>query len=262
MKRKKIGLALGSGGARGVAHVGVIKALEEEGIKPDYITGCSMGSVVGGCYAAGMSVEEMYETFMQIKPFDIIDVNLSLRHSVLKGNKMYDMLIQKIGKVRFEELIIPFQCVASDMLSNKLITLKEGELATAVRASSSIPLVFSPVKYKDKLLVDGGVLCRIPVEQVRDMGADVVIAVDVLDNTRAAADKVSGFLGTMLRVYDMIDNNRTDYFKQVIKDDKTLWIVPEMKGMSQYKIKGLENAYKEGYELTKQLMPQIKALIK
>lgn len=262
MKRKRIGLALGSGGSRGVAHVGVLKALEEEGIKPDYITGCSMGSVVGACYAAGMSVEEMYETVMQIKPFDIIDVNLSLRRSVLKGNKMYDLLIQKIGQVRFNDLIIPFQCVASDVLSNKLIVLKKGEVATAVRASSSIPLVFSPVKYEDKLLIDGGVLCRVPVEQARDMGADVVIAVDVLDNTRAPADKVSGFIGTMLRVYDMIDNNRTDYYKQVVTDDKTLWIIPELKGMSQYKIKGLDRAYTEGYELTKKLMPKIKSLIK
>ncbi|MGN0806769.1 MAG: patatin-like phospholipase family protein [Candidatus Coproplasma sp.] len=262
MKRKKIGLALGSGGARGVAHVGVLKALEEEGIKPDYITGCSMGAVVGGCFAAGMSVDEMRETVNQIKPFDLIDVNINLRQSILKGNKMYDMLIHKIGDVRFDNLYIPFQCVASDMLSNKLIVLKEGEVATAVRASSSIPLVFSPVKWEDKLLVDGGVLCRIPVEQVRDMGADVVIAVDVLDNTREQTDKVTGFVGTMLRVYDMIDNNRTDYFKQVINDDKTVWIVPKMEGMSQYKIKGLDNAYNEGYELTKRLMPQIKELIK
>ena len=261
MKKKKIGLALGSGGARGVAHIGVIKALEEEGITPDYITGCSMGSVVGGCYASGMTADEMKEAVMQIKPFDLIDVNLNLRQSVLKGNKMYDMLIQKIGGVRFEELKIPFQCVASDILSNKLIVMKEGEVATAVRASSAIPLVFSPVKYEDKLLVDGGVLCRIPVEQVRDMGADVVIAVDVLDNTRAPADKVSGFIATILRVYDMIDNCRTDYFKQIVSDDKTLWIVPEMQGFSQYKIKGLDAAYTEGYELTKQLMPEIRKLI-
>lgn len=262
MKVKKIGLALGSGGSRGVAHIGVIKALEEEGIKPDYITGCSMGAVVGACYATGMTADEMKEAVMQIKPLDLIDVNLNLRQSVLKGNKVYDMLIKEIGSVRFDELKIPFQCVASDMLSNKLILLKEGEVATAVRASSAIPLVFSPVSYEDKLLIDGGVLCRIPVEQVRDMGADVVIAVDVLDNTRAPAEKVSGFVSTMMRVYDMIDNNRTDYFKQIVSDKKTLWIVPKMEGMSQYKIKGLDTAYTEGYELTKQLMPQIKELIK
>lgn len=262
MKRKKIGLALGSGGARGVAHIGLLHALEEEGIKPDFITGCSMGAVVGACYAAGMPVEEMLQTVNDIKPLDIIDVNLSLRRSVLKGNKMYDMLIQKIGDVRFEDLSVPFRCVASDVLSNSLVVLSEGEVATAVRASSSIPLVFRPVEYGDKLLVDGGVLCRIPVQEVRDMGADVVIAVDVLENTRDSAEKVNGFIGMMLRVYDMIDNNRTDYYKQVVNDDKTLWLVPEMKGMSQYKLKGFNAAYEEGYALAKKMMPQIKELIK
>lgn len=262
MKEKKLGLALGSGGARGVAHLGVLRALEEEGIKPAYITGCSMGSVIGACYAAGMTIDEMLAAVNEIKPLDLIDVNLGLRRSVLKGNKMYDMLIQKIGNIRFDELKIPFHCVASDILSNQLIELSEGEVANAVRASSSIPLVFRPVEYNNMLLVDGGVLCRVPVQQVRDMGADVVIAVDVLDNTKEPAENVSGFIGMMLRVYDMIDNNRSAYYKQIVDDKNTLWLAPQMKGMSQYKIKGFDVAYKEGYELAKSQMPQIKKLLK
>lgn len=262
MKRKKLGLVLGSGGARGVAHIGVIKALEEAGIRPDYITGCSMGAVVGACYAAGMHVDEMMETVCQIKPFDLIDVSLGLRRSILKGNKMYDMLIQKIGDITFDHLLIPFRCVASDLLSNKVVTLSEGEVARAVRASSSIPLVFQPVEYDGKMLIDGGVLCRIPVEQAREMGADAIIAVDVLDNTKEPVDKVNGFISMICRVYDMIDNNRTSYFKQQVTDDKTLWIVPQMEGMSQYKIKNLEQAYNEGYALTSERIAEIKNLIK
>lgn len=262
MNRKKIGLALGAGGSRGVAHIGVLKALEEEGIKPDYITGCSMGSIVGGCYASGMAVDDMFQIIQQITPLDLLDVNFNITQSFFKGNKVYDILIQQIGDVRFEDLAIPFQCVASDMLSNQLVLLKEGEVATAMRASSAIPFIFAPVKYEDKLLVDGDVLCRVPVEQVRDMGADVVIAVDVMDNTREPVEKVNGFMSTVLRVFDMMDNNRTDYYKRLVNDDKTLWIVPKMEGLSQYKIKGFDMAYNEGYELTKQLMPQIKELIK
>lgn len=262
MRRKKIGLVLGSGGSRGVAHIGVIKALEEAGIRPDYITGCSMGAVVGACYAAGMQVDEMMETVCQIKPFDLIDVSLGLRRSILKGNKMYDMLIQKIGDITFDHLLIPFACVASDMLSNKVITLNKGEVAKAVRASSSIPLVFQPVEYEGHVLIDGGVLCRIPVEQVREMGADVVIAVDVLDNTKEPVEKVNGFINMICRVYDMIDNNRTSYFKRLADDEKTVWIVPQMEGMSQYKIKNLEQAYNEGYALTRERIGEIKKLIK
>ncbi len=262
MRRKKIGLVLGSGGSRGVAHIGVIKALEEAGIRPDYITGCSMGAVVGACYAAGMQVDEMMETVCRIKPFDLIDVSLGLRRSILKGNKMYDMLIQKIGDITFDNLLIPFACVASDMLSNKVITLNKGEVAKSVRASSSIPLVFQPVEYEGHLLIDGGVLCRLPIEQVREMGADAVIAVDVLDNTKEPVEKVSGFIGMICRVYDMMDNNRTSYFKQLTDDGKTVWIVPEMKGMNQYKIKNLEQAYNEGYALAKERIDDIKKLIK
>lgn len=262
MKGKKIGLALGSGGSRGVAHIGVLKALEEAGIKPDYVAGSSMGSVVGACYCAGMDVDEMYETVLKIKPTDLLDIGGLSKGAILRGNKMYDMLVEKLGDITFDDLIIPFKCVATDMLSGKLVVLDKGNLATALRASSSIPLIFQPVKYEDKLLVDGGVLCRIPTEEVKAMGADVVIAVDVLDNTRLPVDKVGGVFKTILRVYDIIDNNATTLKKQLTTDDKTVWIVPDMGAMSQYKFKGISLAYQSGYETTKALMPEIKKLLR
>ncbi|MGN0805101.1 MAG: patatin-like phospholipase family protein [Candidatus Coproplasma sp.] len=262
MKAKKIGLALGSGGSRGVAHIGVLKALEEEGIKPDFITGCSMGAVVGACYSAGMQVEDMYETVQQIKPFDLLDLGGLSKGALLKGNKMHDMLLDKIGAVQFDELAIPFRCVATDLLSGKLVVLDKGEVATAVRASSTIPLVFQPVEYEDKLLVDGGVLCRIPTEQVKEMGADVVIAVDVLDNTKEPVTKVKSVIGMIIRVYDIIDYNSTCMKRQLTDDDRTLWVIPDMGMMSQYRIKDLPVAYESGYNTTKALMPQIKKLIK
>lgn len=262
MKAKKIGYALGSGGSRGVAHIGVLKALEEEGIKPDYITGCSMGAVVGACYAAGMSPDEMYETVLSIKPTDIMDLGGLNRGAVFRGNKMYDLLIAKIGDVKFDELLIPFRCVACDLLSGKLAVLSEGEVAKAVRASSSIPLVFPPVEHNGMQLIDGGVLCRIPTEEVKDMGADVIIATDVLDNTKDAVKSCKGFLATMLRVYDMIDYKSTSLKKQLLNDDSTLWLVPEMEGMSQYKIKNLSQAYESGYKTAKDSMEKIKKLVK
>jgi len=262
MKGKKIGLALGSGGSGGIAHIGVLKALEEEGIKPDFITGCSMGAVIGSCYAAGMHVDEMYETVKSIKPFDLMDLGGLSRGSILKGNKMHELLMERMGDVTFDELIIPFKCVACDLLSGELVVLDKGEVAKAVRASSSMPLVFSPVEYEGKQLIDGGVLCRIPTEEVKEMGADVVIAVDVLDNTRAPVTKVKTFIDMIIRVYDMIDNAATTRKKLLTNDDRTLWIVPEMEGMSQYRIKGLPQAYESGYNTTKSLMPEIKKLIK
>ena len=248
---KKIGLALGSGGARGVAHLGVIKALEEEGIRPDYITGCSMGSVVGAGYANGMTVEEMFKIVGKLKALHLIDLTaLPITNLALtRGNKMQNLLVSKIGKCEFKDLKIPFRCVA------------EGNVAQAVRASSSMPTVFPPVKIDDKFLIDGGVLCRVPTQQVKEMGADVVIAVDVLDNTKEPVTEVKGIISLIMRVFDMMDYNGSEMKKKIIGTENEVWIVPEMKGISQYAVKDFDKTFAEGYLTARAKMDEIKALI-
>ena len=260
---KKIGLALGSGGARGVAHLGVIKALEEEGIRPDYIAGCSMGSVVGAGYANGMSIEQMYKIIKKLKAIQLIDVTAVpiTRLALTRGNKMRNLIISKIGDCQFSDLKIPFRCVASDLYSGRLITLSEGDVATAVRASSSMPTIFPPVKFEDKLLIDGGVLCRVPTRQVKEMGADVVIAVDVLSNTGEEVGRVKNIISLIMRVFDMMDYNTTELRKQLLGTKNEVWIVPEMKGLSQYAVKDFERSFDEGYVATKAQMGAIKKLI-
>ncbi|MDE7379757.1 MAG: patatin-like phospholipase family protein [Clostridia bacterium] len=260
---KKIGLALGSGGSRGVAHLGVLKALEEEGIRPDYIAGCSMGSVVGAGYAKGLSVEEMFSMVTQLKAIHLIDLSAVpiTRLALFKGNKMQRLLLSKIGKMDFSELKIPFRCVASDLYSGKLVTLSEGDVSEAVRASSSMPTIFPPVKSHGKLLIDGGVLCRVPTQQVREMGADVVIAVDVLDNTGEEVKEIKNVITMIARIFDMMDYNGSQMKKQLTTDDKEVWVVPEMKGLSQYAVKDFDKAFGDGYLATKAKMDEIKALI-
>ncbi|MDE7084299.1 MAG: patatin-like phospholipase family protein, partial [Clostridia bacterium] len=127
---KKIGLALGSGGARGVAHLGVLKALEEEGIRPDYITGCSMGSVVGAGYASGLSVDAMFSIVKKLKAIKLIDLTAIpiTRLALTRGNKMRQILLSKLGDAEFAALKIPFRCVASDLYSGRLVTLSEGKV--------------------------------------------------------------------------------------------------------------------------------------
>ena len=261
---KKIGLALGSGGSRGVAHIGVIKALEEEGIRPDYIAGCSMGSVVGAAYAKGLTVDEMLDLVTQIKPLSLIDITAlpTSRLSLLRGNKMWNLLLEAIGNVDFSELKIPFRCIASDLYSGKLVTMSEGDVTQAVRASSSIPSVFPPVKMDGKLLVDGGVLCRVPVRQVREMGADLVIAVDVLDNTKESVSEVKSIVSMITRLFDMIDNQRAQVQRSEVNPKNELWIIPPMEGLNQYAIKDFDKAYEDGYATTRAMMPEIKKLIK
>ncbi len=261
---KKIGLALGSGGSRGVAHLGVLKALEEEGIRPDYITGCSMGSVVGAGYAKGISVDEMYRIVNKLKAIQLIDVTAVpiTRLALTRGNKVRKLLLSKLGDTEFADLEIPFKCVASDLYSGRLVTLSEGKVATAVAASSSMPTVFPPVKLDGKLLIDGGVLCRVPTGQCREMGADVVIAVDVLDNTKESVKEVKNIFSMIMRIFDMMDYNATEMQKKLYRNDNEVWLVPEMKGLSQYAVKNFDKAFEAGYETAKAQMSEIKELIK
>jgi NTE family protein len=261
---KKLGLALGSGGTRGVTHVGVLKALEEEGIKPDYIAGCSMGAVVGACYCKGMTVDEMYGVVKHLKTGDIMDLSAVpiTKLGLLKGNKMRKLLLSNIGDITFDELKIPFCCVASDLLSGELVELNSGKVAIAVQASSSIPTIFRPVKMNDKLLVDGGVLCRVPVGQVKRMGADVIIGVDALMNTGEAVAKVPNIVSMVLRVYDMLDYRNSSMMRERENKDCNLWLEPEMSGMSQYVVKDMDRAFNEGYEIAKKNMDKIKELLK
>lgn len=261
---KTLGLALGSGGARGVAHAGFLLALEEEGIKPDYIAGCSMGAVVGGCYASGMPATEMKEALLQIKKRDIIDISPIpiTRMGLLRSKKIRDLLLEHIKVKNIEDFPIPFRCVATDLLSGKLRVFKEGEAAIAVQASSSVPSVFRPVELDGELLVDGGCLMRVPVSIVKEMGADVVVAVDVLKNCAEPIDGVHNIVTMMLRVFDVMDAHTTALLREREQGMCDLLLEPEMTGMSQYVIKDLDKAFNEGYEMGKSNAGKIKELIK
>lgn len=260
--RKKLGLALGSGGSRGVAHLGVLRALEEEGIKPDFLSGCSMGAVVGACYAKGMPVYQMMQTVSNLKKSDLLDISVNpvTKLGLLKGKKMLKLLLDFLGDVTFDRLEIPFCCVASDVLSGRLHVFREGRVATAVQASSCIPTLFRPVSYGDELLVDGGVLCRVPVGEVKEMGADVVIGVDALANTSEPTEKVPNIIAMILRVYDMMDCKSFTLARRV-DTACDLWLAPPMEGMSQYELKNFDRAYEEGYRAAKERMTDIKRLL-
>lgn len=260
---KTLGLALGSGGSRGVAHVGFLEALEEEGIKPDFISGCSMGAVVGGCYASGMPVAEMKEVVLALRMRDILDVSPAVitKMSVLRGRKVLNLLIKHLCVENLEDMKIPFKCVATELYSGKLHVFSKGNAAKAIQASSCIPTVFRPVKIGGKLFVDGGCLCRVPVRVAKEMGADVVVAVDVLKNTTETVDDVHNILSMVLRVFDIMDANQTGLRRETEEGLCDLLIEPEIKGMSQYEIKDLNRAYDEGYRAGLANADKIKELL-
>jgi NTE family protein len=176
---RRIGLALSGGAARGVAHLGVLKVLEREGIRPDCVVGASAGSVVGAGYCAGLSVAELEEVALNLQWAKLGRI-VRPRLGFFDSQRLESYVVEVIGDLHFVDLSIPFAAVAADILTGQLVVLKEGSVAWAVRASCALPGIFTPVEKGDQLLVDGGTINNLPVSAVREMGADYVIAVDLL----------------------------------------------------------------------------------
>lgn len=190
-KRKTVGLALGSGGFRGPAHIGVLKSLIKNNIPIDYIAGTSIGAVIGAHYALHQDLEKMQADYFseQDKKIKYLkDVNF--KKGILSGSRLEKSFIKMFENKKFSDTKIPFKAVATDLYSGEATILEKGELSKAVRASVSIPLIFKPVKYLNKFFVDGGVSNPVPDNVVRQMGADIVISVN-LYNQYQAQNKMS-----------------------------------------------------------------------
>jgi NTE family protein len=174
--RKRVGLALGGGGARGMAHVGVIRALERGGVPVDCIAGTSAGSVAGAAYAAGLSADQLLELALQIRWRDIMRP-IWPRQGFISFARLESYFARVIGDPTFDDLKIPYAAVAADLATGKQVVLREGRVARAVRASCSVPGIVTPVEVDGRMLIDGGVVNNLPISIVRDLGADIVIAV-------------------------------------------------------------------------------------
>jgi NTE family protein len=179
IQRSKLGIALGSGSARGWAHIGVLLALTEQGIAPDFVAGCSMGAMVGAAFAAGRIGQlETYALSLDWKRVVGL-LDLGLRGGLIKGDRLLNMFQGQFVECQFSELAIPFAAVATDLATGKEHWLREGLVSNAVRASCTVPGLFRPVLHEGRYLVDGSVVNPIPVSLCRAMGAEVVIAVDL-----------------------------------------------------------------------------------
>ena len=282
-ERPKIGLVLGGGGALGFAHVGVLQKLEELQIPIDYIGGTSMGAIVAGMYASGMSPDEIEKRFIQLDWWDVLKDRssyqfLDYRRKVddkrfmglelgLKdwevlyspgmsyGQKLNNVLenftLNSIGIHDFDQLNIPYRAVATDLNSGKSIALKSGNLATAMRASMAVPGAFTPVRMGGMVLVDGGILDNIPVEVVKNMGADIIIAVDV-GSTAFNKNEESDFrsLGDVVsRTYNLMQ--RPDQEKQLEQAD--LLIAPDLLNASAGQFHKAKEIIPAGWDATEKL---------
>jgi NTE family protein len=181
-KRAIVGVALGSGSARGWAHVGVLHALAEEGILPDLVAGCSMGAMIGASFAAGR-IEQLQTWALALDWKGVVALlDIGFRGGLIKGDRLLDFFHGQCAQCQFSELPLPFAAVATDLASGEEIWLREGKVSDAVRASCTVPGLFQPVLHNGRYLVDGSIVNPVPVSLCRAMGADVVIAVDLGSN--------------------------------------------------------------------------------
>jgi NTE family protein len=249
---------LGGGAARGFAHVGVIRALEQEKIPVDMVIGTSVGSLIGAMYASNPNSFDLEWTAFTLEKEDLFDYRILSAFTgmgVVKGDKLESFVQRKIPAANIENLKIPFAAVATDLNRGERVVLDRGSVARAVHASSAIPGVFEPVDYQGKLLVDGGVMENIPISVAREKGADIVIAVDISENVTNF--NITNLVDvTMQAVNIMFDENVRNK-----KKDADVLISPGVGDVAMLDFTQKKRCMQAGIDATQKAMPEIKRKI-
>lgn len=251
-QRPQIGLALSAGGVRGFAHVGVLEVFDNARLPIDYMSGTSMGSVVGGLYASGLPIDKLWEISNHINlstitpDFNIIGLFRFLFSSKLPtSSNLPKFFEEQLGDMQFEDMPIPFSCSAMDVKTGERVLFNSGPLAIAVRASMNLPGVFEPVQYRHRALVDGAVVDYLPTESVQQMGADYIIAsVTPLDFSSTTPSSILGYVNRVndVRAAAMIEEaaRKANFvLTNRVLDTKTL----ELKKLHQAGEVGIKEAY-------------------
>ncbi|MHB1143646.1 MAG: patatin-like phospholipase family protein [Thiobacillus sp.] len=248
----KIALVLGGGAARGFAHIGVIKALEAQGIVPDMVVGTSAGSVVGALYASGMSGFDLQNLALQMKEEMVVDWTLPSR-GVLKGEALQDFINQNVKNLSLQKMPKPLGVVATDLQSGEMVLFRRGDTGMAVRASSAVPGMFQPVEIGGRDYVDGGLTSPVPARSARAMGADFVIAVDISNVSRR--DRLAGTLDVLLQTFAIMGHAISRHELE----DADVVIRPQTAAVSSTDFEGRHLAILEGEKAAAAVMPELKA---
>ncbi|GAB6138450.1 patatin-like phospholipase family protein [Halanaerobaculum tunisiense] len=250
-----IGLALGAGSARGVAHLGVLKALRDEEIEIDYLAGTSIGSVIGGFYAAGLDLHRLKRLAIHLEWDYFTDVTFS-KQGLVAGNKVKEFFQLLTQQKTFSQLDLPFVAVAADIEHGEEVVIDEGEVASALRASMSIPGIYIPCELQGRKLVDGAVLNRVPVSAVKELGADITIGVEVSHGLE---------LNQVTSIFDVIMNS-IDVMQQEIAQHKRVGadvlLMPQVGHIASTDLSRAEECITLGYQAAQEKMPAIKEKIK
>lgn len=254
-KKLKIGLALGAGAARGLAHIGILEVLERNNISIDIITGTSIGSLIGGIYAAGVPLKYIKGFAYELDWDHLTDLTFP-RQGLIKGQKLLSFLEIITGSKNIEELNIPYAAIACDIEQGKHIVIKEGSLAGAIRASTAIPGIYAPFAHQGRLLVDGGVLDKVPVSTAYQMGAELVIAVDV--GTKVVKRKTENVFDILFNTFDIMQKELDKY--RELKAD--VIIRPELDDCGSFELNQAAYCIKKGGKAAQEALPVIKELIR
>ncbi len=251
---QKLGLVLGAGSARGLAHIGVIQALLEAKIPIDLVVGSSMGAAIGAGFAAGVDMYLLQQLLSQMNLNKLFDIQVP-RLGFVAGNKIEELIKLLTQGKNFEQLDIPLAVVATDLESGERVVFCEGPVFPAVRASISIPGIFQPVVLNNRLLVDGAVCERLPVSVAREAGMDVVVAVDVTFGSKDL--NIKSILDVFLQSINLLERQ----IHETRLEGVDVLIQPGVGNMAINRFDLVEEAVMAGREATQQLIPQIKELL-
>jgi NTE family protein len=252
----RVGLALGGGAARGFAHVGVIQVLEEAGIKPDLVVGTSAGSLVAALYASGRSGQQLQAVAMNMDEAAFADWTLPIfNRGVLRGEALGRYVNTQVAHRPIENMALPLGIVATDLRSGEGVLFRRGDTGTAVRASSAVPAVFLPVKIGSQEFVDGGLVAPVPVRYARQMGAELVIAVDI---SSAPEGNPSGDpLQVLLQTFAIMGKSINSWELR----DADIVVRPSLVGMGSGDFAGKKRAIDAGRAAMQALLPRLRAAL-
>jgi NTE family protein len=272
---KSIGISFGAGGARGIAHLLMIEALDELGLKPSIISGSSIGAVVGAFYAAGFSAKEMREILNQlinpksdsvfdfilksdiIKMFTMFDPQF-IKSGFIKGEKFQNYMKSHLQVSRFEELKIPLKIVATDYWKKEAVVFEKGDLIQPIKASYSLPGLFTPVKIKNRILIDGGAVNPLPFDLIMDK-CDITIAIDVTAFKAQSESEIPPTFDSVFTTYQTMQNSIIKERLKFLKPD--IYIRPEIYDVRVFDFVKAESIFKQAQPAKDELKRQLEVLL-
>lgn len=271
---KKIGIALGGGGAKGFAHIPILEVFDELGIKPSCITGTSIGAIIGALYASGCTSREIADISMVPqtsglretlknkdlgKMLQMIDPDIGLKtKGLIKGERFLDFLYDRLKVKTFEELPIPFKCVATDFWRGEPLVFDSGNLSKAVRASMAIPYIFTPVIHEERVLVDGGLTNNVPMDLL-NADCDIRIAINLRGERSTSNDKIPNMLEAIFHSYEVMQESTTH--AKLAANPVDIYLCPPISDIQVMDFHRAEEIYRQGSQIKDEFRRQLESLL-